>query len=278
MILVCTLDYIYICIHIHAHMLTQIYIHIYTYLIKHTWIYIKIHTCIYTSKNKYDLISVCMCCYAFVWASGCMSMCILVCVQMAVPCFRYRSIRERGLPRIQLMVMKSCLRWVGHIVRMDDGLLSRHLYYGEMWEGKRSALKLEKRFKDTIKYFLKQSGLSADQWEKMASDRSKWRKLIHKSIESFENSRMLYSAYKCLIRKGEQGPALGPQNHHGNCDICGKLCLSLAGLKNHMRKCAKPILHPNNISTSKTDRLCQFCGKICRSLAGLKSHLRTHAI
>ena len=109
--------------------------------------------------------------------------------------------------------MKSCLRWTGHIVRMDDGHLLRQLFYGEMWEGKRSALKPNKRFKDTMKYYLKQSRLPMDQWEKMASDRSKWRKLIHESIESFENNRMLtnaYSAYKRLIRKGEQGPAPGP--------------------------------------------------------------------
>ena len=64
----------------------------------------------------------------------------------------------------------------------------------------------------------------------MASDRSKWWKLIRESIESFENSCMQYSAYKRLIRKGEQGPALGPQSQHANCDICGILCLSLAGL------------------------------------------------
>ena len=89
---------------------------------------------------------------------------------------------------------------------------------------------------------------------------------------------MQYSAYKRLIRKGEQGPAPGPQGHHANCDICGKLCLSLAGLKSHLRKCAKSILHPNNVTASKTERLCQFCGKICRSLAGLKSHRRTYRI
>ena len=97
---------------------------------------------------------------------------------------------------------------------------------------------------------------------KMASDRSKWRKLIHESIESFENSRMQYSAYKRLIHKGEQGVTLGPQNHHANCDICGKLCLSLADLKSHLRKCAKSILQPNNVTANKTDWLCQFCGKI----------------
>ena len=89
---------------------------------------------------------------------------------------------------------------------------------------------------------------------------------------------MQYSAYKRLIRKGEQGPAPVPQRHHVNCDICGKLCLFLAGLKSHLRKCAKSILHPNNVTASKTERLCQFSVKICRSLAGLKSHLRTHRI
>ena len=41
---------------------------------------------------------------------------------------------KAGLPSIQSMVMKSCLRWVGHIVRMDDGRLPRQLFYGEMWE------------------------------------------------------------------------------------------------------------------------------------------------
>ena len=51
-------------------------------------------------------------------------------------------------------------------MRTDDGRLPRQLFYGERWEGKRSALKPKKRFKDTIKYHLKQSGLSVDQWEK----------------------------------------------------------------------------------------------------------------
>ena len=64
------------------------------------------------------------------------------------------------------MVMKNCLRWAGHIVRMDDSRLPKQLFYGEMWEGKRGASKPKKRFKDTIKLYLKQSGISVDQWEK----------------------------------------------------------------------------------------------------------------
>ena len=75
-------------------------------------------------------------------------------------------LRKAGLPIVQSMVMKSCLQLVGHNMRIDDGRLPRQLFYGEMREGKRSALKPKKRFKDTIKYYLKQSGLSVDQWEK----------------------------------------------------------------------------------------------------------------
>ena len=187
-------------------------------------------------------------------------------------------LEKAGIPSIQSMVMRNCLWWVGHIVRMDDGRLPRQLFYDEMWEGKGSASKPKKRFKDTVKSYLKQSGKSVDQWGKMALDRSKWRKLTHKGIESFENSRMQYNAYKRLIGKGEQGPAPGPQSHHANCDIYGKLCLSLAGLKSHLRKYANPILHPNNVMVNKNDRVCQFCGKICLNLAGLKSHLRIHTI
>ena len=193
---------------------------------------------------------------------------------MAVLCFIYRSIRESRATKHPVDGNEK----LSPIVRMVDGRLPRQLFYGEMWEGKRSALKPKKRFKDPIKYYLKQSGLPVDQWEKMASDRSKWRKLIHESIESFENSRMQHSAYKRLIGKDEQGQAPGPQSHHANCNIRGKICLSLAGLKIHLHKCAKSILHPNNVTASKTDRLCQFCGKICHSLVGLKSHLRTHRI
>ena len=61
---------------------------------------------------------------------------------------------------------------------------------------------------------------------KMASDRNKWRKLIHESIESFENGCMQYSAYKRLIRKGEQGPALGPQSQHAVWKIVPISCWS----------------------------------------------------
>ena len=75
-----------------------------------------------------------------------------------------------------------------------------------------------------------------EQWEKMEQDRSQWRKLIHVDIEFFQNSRVQYAAYERLVRKGEKGRATGSQSHHVNCEIRGKLCFSIAGLKSHLRK------------------------------------------
>ena len=66
------------------------------------------------------------------------------------PMFQTDVLGNTGLPSIPSMVMKSCVRWVGHIVRMDDDRLPRQLFYGEMWEGKRSALKPKKRFINKI--------------------------------------------------------------------------------------------------------------------------------
>ena len=77
------------------------------------------------------------------------------------------------------------------------------------------------------------------------------------AINKLTHRYLLDRAYKRWIRKGEQGPASGPQSHHANCDICRKLCLSLAGLKSHLRKCAKSIWYPNNATASKTEQLWQ---------------------
>ena len=152
--------------------------------------------------------------------------------------------------------MKSCLWWVGHICAYGWRPHAEAIILWWNVGGKEKCIKPKKRFKDTIKYYLKQSGLPVDQWGKMASDRSMWRKLIHESIEYFENSLMHFSACKRLIHKGELGPAPGPQSHHANRDICEKLCLSLAGIKSHLRKCAKSILHRNNVTASKTVNGC----------------------
>ena len=101
--------------------------------------------------------------------------------------------------------MKSCLRLAGHVVRVYDSLWPKQLFYSEMREGKRKASKPKKRFKDFVKNQIQHIG-----WRMGKMDWSLWRKLINVGIESFENSRIQYTAYKWSVRKGEQGLAPGP--------------------------------------------------------------------
>ena len=81
---------------------------------------------------------------------------------MAIPPFRYRSIRES---RSTEHPVDGNIK-LSPMVRMYDGRLPRQIFYGEMWEGMRRALKPKKRFKDRVKYYLKQFGQPMDQWEK----------------------------------------------------------------------------------------------------------------
>ena len=61
-------------------------------------------------------------------------------------------------------------------------------------------------------------------------------------------------------------------SHHVNCEIFGKLCLSIAGLKRHERKQAQTANPHHNIHVSSSHRQCPVCGKICRHLEGLRVH------
>ena len=83
-----------------------------------------------------------------------------------------------------------------------------------------------------------------------------WCNLINVGIESFEKSRVLYAAYKGLVHKGKQGPTPGPQSHHINWEICGKLLLLLASLKSDIRIYVQPAAPLHYIHVNKSDQQC----------------------
>ena len=181
---------------------------------------------------------------------------------------------------IESLIYKSKLRWVGHILRMEDERIPKKLLYGELTTGKRPAHKPKKRYKDDIKHTLKQCNISLDNWENIALDRLAWRKLIYRGVENFEKSRQEHEKLKRSLRKFEK-PQLPTSLKTFNCNICFRICLSLAGYKSHMRKHnnidqisanqeAPPIIN-NNLVLS-----CSLCEKICKSAGGLKRHMKIH--
>ena len=136
---------------------------------------------------------------------------------------------------IEAIIMRHSLRWSGHLVRMDDNRIPKQLFYGEKKNGKRKASKPKQRHKDQLKSNLKKCKISVDNLEDWATNRPKWRKAVFEGVNLFEKERIQHESYKRSVRKMEQTvPTKGDENSV-KCDICGRICLSLAGYKSHMR-------------------------------------------
>ena len=87
-------------------------------------------------------------------------------------------LKRAGLPPLKSILIQMNLRWLGHVERMDHERLPRQLLYSQLQEGKRNQGRPRLRFKDTIKRNMKKLDIDRSTWQKMASSRDGWRRLI----------------------------------------------------------------------------------------------------
>ena len=83
-----------------------------------------------------------------------------------------------GTPSMHTLLKQRRLRWLGHVVRMDDGQILKDLRYGELVQGKRPTGRPLLRYKDVCKRDLKALEIDLNRWETLASDRSAWRQAV----------------------------------------------------------------------------------------------------
>ena len=69
--------------------------------------------------------------------------------------------------------MLAQLLWTGHVIRMPDKQLPKKVFHGELKEGKSSQGGQKKRYKNTLKDFLKDFDIPMGPWEPTAQERSK---------------------------------------------------------------------------------------------------------
>ena len=137
-----------------------------------------------------------------------------------------------GLPSIFTVLMRSQLRWAGHVSRMPDHRLPKRLMFGELQHGKRSVGRPKLRFKDTLKASLKAFNISHTGWERVATDRASWRAALRQGADSYEASRKTAAEQRREARKNRTVSPLTPTIP---CPHCQRTFRARIGLISHMR-------------------------------------------
>ena len=125
------------------------------------------------------------------------------------------------------------MRWLGHMVRMDDDRNPKDLLYSNLAQGKRPAGRLELRYKDVWKRDLKAMDVDLATWEAVALDWTAWRQTVQKGLSSFEQSLIQQAE-----AKRQRGKARGQADRTArdfSCVQCGRDCNSRIGLTSHIR-------------------------------------------
>ncbi|XP_069766640.1 uncharacterized protein [Narcine bancroftii] len=137
---------------------------------------------------------------------------------------------------IESMLLKTQLRWVGHISRMEDHRLPKIVFYGELSTGHRDRGASKKRYKDCLKKSLGACHIDHHQWADLASNRASWHLTVWRAATSFEEDHRAHLTDK---RQRRKNPTPNPNQPIFPCNRCNRACLSRIGLVSHQRACSR---------------------------------------
>ncbi|BHF76400.1 hypothetical protein SprV_0501949800 [Sparganum proliferum] len=115
-------------------------------------------------------------------------------------------LERTGILSIYTMLRQTQLRWIGHLVRMDDERLPKRLFYGDVATGSRRQGGQIRRYKYTMKSFLKRLQINPTNWEELALDRSTWRRTVKTGAAIYEANRIAAAKVKREARKSQVRP------------------------------------------------------------------------
>ena len=157
------------------------------------------------------------------------------------------TVLERaGCTSMFTLLKQRRMRWLGHVVRMDDGRIPKDLLYGELVQGKRPTGRPQLRFKDVCTRDLKALNIDQNNWEATALRRSAWRQTVQNGLSNFEETLAQQHREKRMRRKAA-AHADRPASDFV-CVLCHRDCHSRIGLVSHTRRCTRKKKHPERNS------------------------------
>ncbi|XP_063588714.1 uncharacterized protein LOC134765849 [Penaeus indicus] len=119
-------------------------------------------------------------------------------------------LEQAEISSIEAMLLKSQLRWAGHVSRMEEHRLPKIALYGELSTGHRDRGAPKKRYKDSLQKSLGACQIDHRQWSTLAADRQAWRHTVHQAVASFEDSRRSNLKEKRRTRKDREASVAVP--------------------------------------------------------------------
>lgn len=159
------------------------------------------------------------------------------------------------------VIIRAQMRWVGHIIRMDDHCMPHQLLYVGDWE----ETSRPQCYKDAVKDALRHCDIQPRELEAAAADRTFWQALCYDASTGFEDR-----CHQKLIENREQHHRITPTastTMDFQCPHCARLCASRLGLQSclhvHRRNAQQGVFFepkglPYNISAS-ANKFKVFC-------------------
>jgi len=82
--------------------------------------------------------------------------------------------RKTGLWKLELIIKERKLRWLGHVLRMEDSRVPRQTNQWQLRGCKRKPGRSRKNWMDIIRRDLKDMDITWDEAEELATDRAEW--------------------------------------------------------------------------------------------------------
>ena len=120
-------------------------------------------------------------------------------------------------------IMRSQLRWVGHVIRLPPFRLPQQILYSELKQGKCTRGAPRKRFEDTLKANLKVCEIDPEHLEEAALDRNLWHRMIKTGVALYEKERK--ESIERIRELKKSGVINHPAVSNHICVHCGRIGL-----------------------------------------------------
>ncbi|XP_045503538.1 uncharacterized protein LOC123700381 [Colias croceus] len=146
-----------------------------------------------------------------------------------------KVLQTAQLPSLTTLLKQKRLRWLGHVYRMEPSRLPRRVMLGAIADARRDIGRPLLRFKDCVKRDMASFKIDHNNWEKLATNRSEWRKLVSEGCRSCDESWFRVLADRRRKRHQDDSESASA---NFPCPTCGKVCRSRIGLFGHQKHCS----------------------------------------